>query len=99
MGEPSRSCGRPTPGIASATEHAEQTDAQEHQARRLGDGSDGDNAGGAVPVEQIRCGRIRPKSNEVAAAAARDVDATEVAGKPTRPNFDEHPTATAAATA
>jgi len=41
--------GRPTPGIASATKHAEQADAEEHQARRLGDGGDGDDA--VAPAE------------------------------------------------
>ena len=63
-------------GAAGTNEHAEQTDAEKHQARRLGDGRDGDDAGGAVANRS--------------AAAARDIDTTDVAGKPARSIFDEH---------
>ena len=87
--------GRLTPGIASATEHAKQTEAEKHQARRLGNDIDGEDAGGAVPAE--RFGRERRR--EEVAAAARDIDTTDVAGKPARPNIDEHPAAPAAAAA
>src|SRR5208337_22443 len=68
ISEPSSSGGRPTPGIA---EHAEQTDAEKHQARRLRDDIDGEDAGGAVLAE----GSGWERRGEEAAAAARHVDA------------------------
>jgi hypothetical protein len=50
--------------------------------------------GGTVRVQRSGRRRIRRKNAAgVADAAARDVDATDVAGKPARPNFDEHPAA------
>ena len=48
----SGSGGRPTPGIASTTKHAEQSDAEKHQARRLRDDIDGKDAGGTVRVQR-----------------------------------------------
>ena len=91
ISEPSGSGGRPTPGIA---EHAEQTDAEKHQTGWLGDDVDGEDAGGTVPAE----GSGWERWDEEAAAAARHVDATDVAGKLTRPNFDEHPATTTTTT-
>jgi len=95
ISEPSGSGGRPTPGITSAAEHAQQTNAEKQQAGRLRDDIDGEDAGGAVPAE----GSGWEKRRKEVAAAARDIDTTDVAGKPTRPNFDEHPAAPAAAAA
>ena len=50
----SGSGGRTTPGIASTTKHAEQTDAEKHQARRLRDDIDGKDAGGHRPRPKVR---------------------------------------------
>ena len=55
---PAQAAGR-RPVRRAQNEHAEQTDAEKHQARRLGDDSDGEDAGGTVCVR--RSGRIRRK--------------------------------------
>jgi len=87
----SNSGGSPAPGIANATKHAEQTDPEKHQARRLGDDSaidiDGDDAGSAGRAE------VLPREWQVGvsgAAAPRDIDPADVAGESTRPSLDEH---------
>jgi hypothetical protein len=87
---------RPTPGKASTTKGSEETDAEKHQTRRLRD-TEGNDAGGTVRVQRFGRRRIRRKNAAGAAAlAARDVDVTEVAGKPARPGKDEHLATTAA---
>ena len=88
---PSGSGGHPTPGIASAAEHAEQTDAEKHQARRLRDEGDVDEAGtpgGAVGAE----------TTTEAAGAAGHVDGGPARGVVTaRSKQDRHPAAAAPA--
>ena len=84
------SCGRLTPGIARP-QPSTPNRPRPRSTRLAGSGTTlMAKTPGAPPP-------LKGPPNGAAAGAARDIDTTDVAGKSTRPNFNEHPAAAAAA--